>query len=147
MSGVKWVKGDPKRMIAAIEAFGRDAATAAVESLQEVTDQAERDIKHIIETSTTPTGERRSAAGKGVAGRIESEEMHKNVKGRTTRSGDKVTGRFGWLEDASDKALRHASYQDPGTDRIQGMNAIFQSFVVATNDLKRKLTERGFKIQ
>ena len=143
--GLKWTKNDPETLRANIEAYSREAEDAAIEALGEVVEQAEKDIKHIIEISVTPTGERRAAAGRGVAGRIEKGDMHKAVRGRVAKTGTHATGSFGWLEDGRGKD--HASYQDPGTARIQGMNALFQSFVVATGDLKRKLAERGFKVQ
>lgn len=149
--GVKWVKGNPNTLRASLEAHGEKAVAAAESALRETVKQAAYDIQRIIVMSETDTGLRRAAAGAGEAGRIETREMYDAVKSKIEFFGadsasNTIVGSFGWLEDTSEKILQRAIWQDQGTEKVAGMMALFQVYVVAVNELKRRLAEKGFKV-
>lgn len=146
MSGVQFTGVSFDDMIAHFKSFGERATKAAVEALDETLDKGVDDVRFIIAASHTPTGEDRAAAGGNGPGRIDTGAMYDAVEKHIDEQGHVAIGSFGWLDDGS-RGYKHASYQEPGTERVAGMNALFQAFAVAIPDFKRRLAAKGFDVQ
>lgn len=138
---VTWKGNDPKRLIAKLEAFGKDAAKAAIEAVDETIEQGRRDVRDGI--MNAPATNKNPGGGP----RWETGAMFYGVdKSLTTDGKSKVTGKFGWLNPGSE-AYDHASYQEPGTSTVTPMLALFAAHTLAANEIKRRLAEKGFKVR
>lgn len=99
-------------------------------------------IRSVIDTSTTPTGQRRRARGEGEAGRIETGRMKQMVRARIRPRKDGFSMFVGWI----DGRPGYAIFQELGTAQIEAMNAIPQAQEWMLSEL-RKLNVQGGRYQ
>jgi hypothetical protein len=101
-----------------------------------VKDGADNMRRFILE-AVTKTGEARAAAGEGVAGRYETGTMYDAVGSDVQRSGDRITGEFGWLEEV----LKYYLYQEQGTSRIDAMHALQKAWINASEEFQAQVND------
>lgn len=132
---MRWSNGGPLGIAAQLEATEARIRDGAHDVVREVVQDAERNQSTLLEHAETATGRRRAAAGRGVAGRVESGQMINAINSSAVQddSGD-VVGRWGW-QDPED----YYGYQDEGTQHIAPALSLLTSFLVAKTDLSRKL--------
>lgn len=116
-----WTGPSIRQLSTQIEArlVGLEAEIRAM--LQEAGVGAELEMRRVIVEATTATGERRAAAGKGIAGRVETDDMRSSVHYLVHDEGVDMVLEYGWL---TDKEL-YFLFQEYGTSTIEGMNALF----------------------
>lgn len=105
--------------------------------VEDVTSEAEADMRQFIELAVTPTGERRVEQGRRSAGRIETEAMIGDVSSEVTDTENKITGSWGWLDGIED----YYKYQENGTEHIEAMHALLNSFLQARENLRGRMKE------
>jgi len=95
------------------------------------------DMRRFILEAVTGTGEARAAAGEGVAGRYLTGTMYDAVGSDVQRSGDRITGEFGWLEEV----LKYYLYQEQGTSRLEAMHALQKAWVNASEEFQAQVND------
>ena len=143
--GAKYNFHDADRFLTSLSAFTQKAADATVEAIGEALDTAVEDIKHTIRISVTKTGIKRAQDGIGEPGRIEHGDMINAVTSEMQIEGDVIIGSAGWLHD--NKGREHAAYQEPGTERVEGMRALFSAHSLVANEMKKRLKDKGFPVE
>lgn len=114
------------------------AITTQLPDLMEgIVEQGVVDMKDIITNAVTPTGEKRAAAGKGIAGRVETDEMRQEVVGEVQVDTNSVTGRWGWLQQYEDRF----GIQEDGFGAITPMHALLGSFLKGRETLRSKILD------
>ena len=104
----------------------------AADDMREIVKDGAEQMQTIIDTSVTETGRRRVENGGQYAGRRETDEMYQDVKFDVERGKDEVVGRFGWIDDWQD----YYGLQNDGTQFVEGMDALGQSFARAEDRLR-----------
>jgi hypothetical protein len=99
----------------------------------------ETEMKRIIDTSVTPTGERRAAEGRPSAGRRESNRMYNSVKS----SGSQGQAKWGWLSGY----LSYFGEQEYGKGKIQAMHSLRDSRQVVLDELPRLVRNAKARIR
>jgi len=97
----------------------------ALDIVTEFADTGAAEMVDTLNNATTPTGEARAAAGGNGPGRVKTGQMRDDVTREAGRDGDAFTGKFGWIDDAED----YYTYQEDGTRRFRGMNALHSSAI------------------
>jgi hypothetical protein len=120
--------------------------------MAEVSDSMGRAIEHgqevareRIELSTTPTGDRRAAAGAGFPGRIETGAMEDGFQVEHYQvNPDRMQARVGWLDGGEKAHGEDKSYiqlQDEGFQGVAGVHALLDAMEVAKADFKKDITQ------
>lgn len=119
-------------------AFGwkREILNRAKSELTSIAAEAEDEVRTVIRTSITKTGQARQAAGEGVPGRIETGDMHDGVDSRVEEDGDDVVATWGWDASTFEEYMAH---QEDGTRFIAPMNALGYSLARAEDQLRGRL--------
>lgn len=125
-------------LTARIEAWGDAVEREAQSALEGVAAEAAEGVREIIHTAVTATGEARAASGRGVAGRIESEDMLNAVDHSVTEEGDETVAKWGW-ENAEDYFLIQEYGSEEFNTNIAGMDALGQTFAKATDKFEAEL--------
>ena len=118
---------------------------AAEHALRVTVAEGEEDMRRTIVETTSPTGEARAAAGKGIQGRVDTGEMYLDVDSDVRVQGNSIIGEWGWIEEVQDYYL----YQNDGTegtnDRkgIDGMNALGKSAALVDDRIRARLRRLG----
>jgi len=109
-----------------VQSFEQGVRDAAEQIVEEFAHDGERDMEQIIQTATTPTGERRAAGtdanrtGSVSPGRIDSGLMINQVSSEFEAGGNTFTGEFGWTKEVEAYFL----LQENGTKKIEAMHAL-----------------------
>jgi hypothetical protein len=118
-----WSGFDTKALQASAEVWVGDKRADVTVAMDRVVTEGEEGVREVIRTATTPTGEARESAQRGVAGRIESSTMIDAVDSSVTDEGDTIVGRWGWAD-----AKLYFLIQEYGADeygvQFEGMNAL-----------------------
>ena len=133
---VVWKNGDLNDMKSHFIVHEQRLRAAAEEALTMTVIEAADEMRGIIEDAITLTGLNRQIAGKGDPGRIDSGRMMELVRSELEKPSDDVmVGKWGWLEDFEE----YFTYQENGTEHIEAMHALLQSFVSARERLQQRL--------
>jgi len=136
VSGVTWTVRPlsiSARIIKRVDST-RDELEQLVEGV--VKDGA-NDMRRFILEAVTRTGEARAAAGDGVSGRYEIGTMYDAVGSDVQRSGDRIVGEFGWLEEV----LKYYLYQEQGTSRLEAMHALQKAWINASEEFQAQVND------
>lgn len=132
---VEWTNGGPQNLLANLQLAANRVVASTKTALEDVTTEAEADMKAIITSSTTVWGEKRKAEGRASDGRIETSDMIDSVTSETESDANSMTGTWGWIDNFED----YFFFQEDGTEHIDAMHALSGSFTKAQEDLKEKL--------
>jgi hypothetical protein len=131
-----------------IESWLRDQLAAqltdlAYEIIEDATLYGEDRMMEIIRTAITMTGMQRAAAYGGDPGRIETGDMIDDIQSNIDMVGkSRVEGSWGW-----ELGLQlYYLYQEYGTQDIEGMKALQQSYVEAREMMLERLNAAGLKV-
>lgn len=124
----------------------QEAYRRIVDAVSDATELGEREMRRIVETSITRTGEERAARG-GHPGRVDSGDMLDAIDKTVAPNSDfsEVRGSFGWLTDLQPYYLWQEMGDDEFNVHFQGMKALDGSFITAREELFKRLREEGFK--
>jgi hypothetical protein len=118
------------------KAIADEGATIALQAAK----IGETEMKRIIDTSTTRTGDERVASGRGAsAGRRESNRMYNSVKS----SGSQGQAKWGWLSGY----LSYFGEQEYGKGKIQAMHSLRDSRQVVLDELPRLVRNAKARIR
>jgi len=132
-------------LITRVQSFEQNIKDAAEQIVEEFAHDGERDMEQIIQTATTPTGERRASGldanrtGSVSPGRIDSGLMINQVSSEFSANGNTFTGEFGWTKEVEDYFL----LQENGTKKIEAMHALQGANIKQRELAFRKLIEAG----
>ena len=119
------ISGFKTRMRNIEKTIAEEGATIALQAAK----IGETEMKRIIDTSITPTGEKRAAQGRPSAGRRETNTMYNAVDS----SGSKKQAKWGWIT----KYLSYFGEQEYGKDKIQAMHSLRDSRQTVLDELPR----------
>lgn len=139
MAKITWRGGRDVSVIARDMRVSADSIKAeANEALLASAEKGAVKLQDYLEAATTPTGERRVAAGGISAGRHDTGTMvgAVNYSDRVRRQGTVSFAQWGWFADVFQQYFRD---QDEGAGKIPAARALFNSFVFAREDFRQRM--------
>ena len=108
--------------------WGQETVEGYFDELEELATPAADNMRDILRAATTPTGDKRAAAG-GLPGRIEGGNMINAIRSEVSRTKNSLTLRWGWVRDFKP----YYAFQEGGKAvfnvGFEGMGALWGSFV------------------
>ena len=134
-----------ERMASQIDGWVEGIHHQAESEMKDLAEGGEFEMRRIIETSETPTGRARAAAGQGVAGRIKTGEMIGLVEQKSGKKGEGTYfAEWGWLEDLSSFNRMKFQNQETRTGAdYDAMQSVHNSFEMTVEDFAEKLKGLG----
>jgi hypothetical protein len=129
MPGWTYTNGGPQGISAKLVAHASQMQGAGEQIMKETVEAAKADQIALLEAATTPTGDRRVAAGGVSAGRHETGHMIDMLDSNVTVSENTITGTWGW-PNPEDYFLE----QDDGQGRIPAAHSLLNSFTKAREE-------------
>lgn len=143
MFKVEWKGFDITKLEYAVAALLDEIEHDARQIIDDITREAVAEMQKIIESSFTDTGLARQAAGQGAPGRTETWDMRDDVaRALETDMDGAVVGTWGWVYNLQEYYLR----QEYGTEYIDAMSALQQSYVSAREKLRQRLQDMGLEV-
>lgn len=140
-SGIVWRNGDLNKMAFEIQLRGQKLDADMAQAVATTVNEAEAEMRQIIEAAHTEAGRKRVAKGGAGPGRTKTGLMINSTNSRTTHNEDSIVGEWGWLNTQEDYFL----FQENGTGGqgsgggIKAMHSIYQSFIHARESLAQRI--------
>jgi hypothetical protein len=127
------------QVIAIVDGIELDAR----QILEDLATEAVDEMYAILLAARTATGDYREASGKGVAGRVNTGQMARDIKAalETGMDGSAVLT-WGWIDNLEDYYI----YQEQGTGRIGAMSALQGSFTKTREKFFERLRDIGLEV-
>ena len=145
MSDFKWVGGGISDLQTQLKAQRDDMGEMLLSVLREIVQEAREEMLRGVESAVTPTGLARAEQG-GHPGRIETSKMIDSISEKVGVEDKSLYGEWGWLDFQDTADDSYFLYQEYGTDRIEKMWALFNSWAWASPELGKRLREKGLVI-
>lgn len=143
MIQIEWKGFDLKELEYAIAAEVKQIEFDAYQALDDISRSAVDEMYRILVNATTDTGRDREARGEGIAGRVDTGQMARDISAALDTDMDgSVVLTWGWVKDVQ----LHYLIQEYGSERIAAMSALQQSYVNAREKLRQRLQDMGLEV-
>ena len=143
MIGVQWQGFDIKALEHEIHAVIDRIEVDVRQILDDIAREVVDEMYSILIAARTATGDRREAAGQGIAGRVDTGSMARDIKAALESNMDgAVVLTWGWVNHVEDYYLA----QEYGTNKIKAMSALQQSYVKGRERLHERLQDLGLEV-
>jgi hypothetical protein len=138
-----WQGFDISDLEHAVVAIFEDIEADARQILDDISRQAVDDMYRILVNATTDTGRDREARGEGIAGRVDTGSMARDIHAALDADLDGgIVLEWGWTQNVEDYYL----WQEGGTRKIGAMSALQGSYIKAREELRSRLRDMGLEV-
>lgn len=143
MIGIQWQGFDIKDLEHEIHAIIDQIEVDARQILDDIAREVVDEMYSILIAARTATGDRREAAGQGIAGRVDTGSMARDIKAALESDIDgAVVLTWGWVDHFEEYYL----LQEYGTNKIRAMSALQQSYIKGRERLHERLQAMGLEV-